>query len=300
MPWCESYEKIRRALKEKKRGIKMPANNSMSKSLGGGPTVETAPGAVPAKESSGYSAPIIYKAFAILQEVSKDQGNLGISDLSRLLNINKSTVYGIIQAFLDLGVLRQDESKKYRLGPTLNQLGNQSLVGISLRALARPYMTKIAHEFGQTVFLVRFDEYGITIIESAESPLELKFTAPVGTRIPFFAGAPPKAFLLYLEEQVQLRILQERTLPKFTDKSILDEEVYMAELKKSRHQGYATDFGEYMEGVNAISVPLSDTRGILLAALWIVGLSSSFNEQKMQEVAMAAKEAAAKILDNIQ
>lgn len=275
----------------------MSANNSTSKSLEGDSTLF---GGVPAKESSGYSAPILYKAFAILQEVAKEQGKLGISDLFRLLNINKSTVYGIIQAFLDLGVLRQDESKKYRLGPTLNQLANQSLVGISLRALARPYMTKIAHEFGQTVFLVRFDEYGITIVESAESPLKLKFTAPVGTRIPFFAGSPPKAFLANLEEQAQLRIIRERTLPKFTDKSIMNVDVYVAELKKSRQQGYATDFSEYMEGVNSVSVPLSDAQGIILAALWIVGLGNSFSEQKMREVAIAAMEAAERILDNIQ
>lgn len=240
--------------------------------------------------SNAYSAPIVYKAFAVLQEVAKTPGSLGISDLSRVLNINKSTVFGVTQALLDLGALRQDgASKKFRLGPALIQLGNQSLAGISLRSLARPFMLKLAEEFEQTVFLGRFDEYGITIIEKAESPVELKVSAPVGARIPFFAGAAAKSFLASLDKPQQRRILQERTLPKFTDKSITDEDEYLVELERVREAGFATDFEEYIHGVHAVSVPLLDARGWLVAAIWIVGFSSSFQREKMFRAAEAAK-----------
>lgn len=242
--------------------------------------------------SNGYSAPIVYKAFAVLQEVAKAPGSLGVSDLSRSLNINKSTVFGVTQALLDIGALRQDgSSKKFRLGPTLIQLGNQSLAGISLRSLARPFMLKLAEDFEQTVFLGRFDEYGITIIEKAESPVELKVSAPVGARIPFFAGAAAKSFLASLDEHQQRRILQERTIPRFTDKSITDEEEYLEELKRVRAVGFATDFEEYIHGVHAVSVPLLDARGWLVAAIWIVGFSTSFPEEKMLRAAEAAKAA---------
>lgn len=250
------------------------------------------------KESkgSGYSAPIVYKAFAVLKEVAKDPGSLGISDLSRVLNMNKSTLFGVTQALLDLGALRQDgTNKKFKLGPALIQLGNQSLAGISLRSLARPFMVKLAEEFMQTVFLGRIDEYGITIIEKAESPADLKVSAPVGARIPFFAAAVAKTFLASFDEFQQRRILQERTIPKFTEKSITDEDEYVAELKRVRAAGFATDFEEYIHGVHAVSVPLLDARGWLIAAIWVVGFSTAFPEEKMLKVAAAAKAAVKEI-----
>lgn len=242
------------------------------------------------KESNNYSAPMVYKSFAILKEIAKAQGALGVSDISRLLNFNKSTVYGVTQAFLDLGVLRQDESsKKFRLGPALIQLSNQSLASVSLRSIARPYMLKLAHDFAGTVFLGRFDEDGITIIENADSLLDLKISAPVGTRLPFFAGSPAKTFLAYLDEDSQKRIITEKGLPKFTEKTIDNVDKYLVELQKVRKQGYATDFEEYLHGVNAVSVGLFAKSGIFLASIYIVGFSNSFTRDKMLLAAEAAK-----------
>lgn len=248
------------------------------------------------KESNNYSAPMVYKSFTILKEIAKAQGTLGVSDISRQLNFNKSTVYGVTQAFLDLGVLRQDEAtKKFRLGPALIQLSNQSLASVSLRSIARPFMVKLAHDFVGTVFLGRFDEYGITIIEKADSPVELKISAPVGTRLPFFAGSPAKSFLASLDEDSQKRIILERNLPKFTEKTINDVDGYLVDLQQVRKQGYATDYEEYIHGVNAVSVALLDKRGMFLAVIFIVGFSNSFAADKMHLAAEAAKESAREI-----
>jgi IclR family KDG regulon transcriptional repressor len=252
------------------------------------------------KESNNYSAPMVYKSFTILKEVAKAQGTLGVSDISRQLNFNKSTVYGVTKAFLDLGVLRQDEStKKFRLGPALIQLSNQALAAVSLRDIARSFMIKLAHDFAGTVFLGCFDEYGITIIEKADSLEDLKISAPVGTRLPFFAGSAAKSFLANLDETAQRRIITEKTLPKFTKKTINNVEEYLADLKQVRKQGYATDFEEYIHGVNAVGVPLLDIRGTLLGAIWIVGFSNSFSNDKMQQAAEAAMESAKQITDII-
>ncbi|MFZ3131234.1 MAG: IclR family transcriptional regulator [Desulfosporosinus sp.] len=250
------------------------------------------------KESNNYSAPMVYKSFAILKEIAKAQGTFGVSDISRLLNFNKSTVYGVTQAFLDLGVLCQDEStKKFRLGPALLQLGNQALASVSLRSIARPYMIRLARDFVGTVFLGCFDEDGITIIEKADSPVELKISAPIGTRLPFFAGSPAKSYLANLDEDSQKKIIMERNLPKFTENTIDDVDEYLVDLQQVRKQGYATDFEEYIHGVNAVSVALLDKRGMFLAAIYIVGFSNSFTEDKMRLAAEAAKESAREITE---
>lgn len=238
---------------------------------------------------SGYNAPLIYKAFSVMEEIAANPSEYGISDLSRRLNISKSTIFGITQALTDLGALRQDPiSKKFRLGPTLVQLGTQAMAGIDLRSVARPFMEELSQKYGETVFLGTFNEQEITIIDKAESPADLKITAPIGTKMPLFAGAAGKVFLAGLREPVLKKIFKDKPLPAFTEKSIVDTAEYLKELQKVRQVGYATDFEEYLRGVNAISVPLLDSWGWPAGAIWMVGFSHSLTSEKINQAVSTA------------
>lgn len=249
------------------------------------------------KKISGYNAPILYRTFDILEEIAGTPAELGVSDLARKLSIPKSTVYGIVQALMDIGVISQNEkTNKFMLGPTLVRLGNQALAGVNVRTTARPYMDRLSEEFNVTIFMGIFDENGITIIERADSPLELKITAPIGTRIPIFAGASGKVFLAGMRKKMLDRLLQEKSIPEFTEKSVTDPAQYHRELEKVRQMGYACDFEEYIQGVNAISVPLlPDASGWPAAALWLVGFSHSFTGEKLEQAVAASLKAAAEI-----
>jgi len=247
------------------------------------------------KTVNGYSAPILYKAFAVLDEIARNQSEMGISDLARKLNISKSTVHGITQAFLDLGVLNQDNGKKYRLGPTLIQLGNRALAGEDLRVLARPFLEELCREFKETIFLGTFDGEKITIVEKVDSPLELKISAPVGTRIPLFAGAAGKVFVAGLSEEMFQNALSEKPLPEYTRYSITDPLKYAKEIEKVKKQGYSTDFQEYIQGVNAVCVPIFNMRDRVLAAIWMVGFANTFDKDKANNAVKAMLRASKEI-----
>lgn len=232
------------------------------------------------KPVTNYSAPILYKAFAIIEEIAADQGKMGISDLARKLNMSKGTLHGITQAFLDLGVITQASNKKFSLGPTLIELGNKALAGDDLRLSLRPFLEELYGEFKETFFLGTSDGKKITIIEKVDSPSGLKISAPVGTRIPLIAGAAGKIFLSALSDQDLEGVLR-NSLPKFTKKSITDRSKYIEEIKKVREQGYSTDFEEYIQGINAVSVPVTDMYGQTTAAIWMVGFSNTLNKDKI-------------------
>ena len=236
------------------------------------------------ENSAGYNAPLIYKAFALLEEVATNQSEQGISDLSRKLNISKSTIFGITQALLDLGVLRQDSvSKKFSLGPTLIKLGHKALTGADLRSIVLPYMDVLSQKYKETVFLGTFDETGITIIEKSDSPAALKITSPVGTRIPMYAGAAGKVFLSSLPEPALQKIFKTKPLPRYTENSITDFGEYRKELQKVRESSVATDFEEYLRGVNAICVPILRDPMDPVGAIWMVGFSYSFTGEKLEQ-----------------
>lgn len=242
------------------------------------------------KESTTYSAPLVYKVFSILREIAETDDEMGISDLSRRLGISKSTIYGVTQALLDLGVITQDGSnKKFRLGPTLIQLGSRALARVDIRALAKPVIENLSNRFRETTFLGTFDEKGITIIERADSPAELKISAPVGTRIPIYAGAAGKVFLAGLKDAEIINHLSQKPIPRFTEKTITNPEEYLEAIRAARQDGYATDFEEYIRGVNAICVPVPDPTGSPSHAIWMVGFSHSFTAERMEQAVKATR-----------
>ncbi|HHU75630.1 MAG TPA: IclR family transcriptional regulator [Firmicutes bacterium] len=247
------------------------------------------------KPEKRYSAPVLYKAFAILEEIAIDQHGLGISDLARKLNMSKGTVHGIIQAFLDLGAIRENTHKKFRLGPLLIKLGNMALDGEDLRIMSRPYMEELYKEFGETIFLGTFDGRRATIIDKVEKPYALKISAPIGAKIPLLAGATGKIFLSSLEEEDIQRLLAKKSFTKFNQDSFANAEDFLKEIKKVKKQGFATDYEEYLQGVNAVSVPIKDSYGRIAAAIWMVGFSSAFDAAKIERAKEAMIAAAKKI-----
>lgn len=202
-------------------------------------------------------------------------------------------MYGITRALTNLEAIRQDTSiKKFKLGPTLAQLGSRAKAGVDLRLSARPVIEELSRAYAETIFLGTLDGQKITIIEKADSPSELKITAPVGTRIPLFAGAAGKVFLTGLNETVLKNMLINRSIPKFTVNSITDPDEYLKEISQARELGYATDFEEYIQGVNAVSVPVTDWWGRIMAILWMVGFTHSLTGEKVRLVASALMRAA--------
>ena len=58
---------------------------------------------------------------------------LGISEIAAEMDLNKSTVFGLVNTLVRYGYLEQTENKKYRLGITLFELGNLVLARIDIR-----------------------------------------------------------------------------------------------------------------------------------------------------------------------
>ena len=234
--------------------------------------------------STTYQAPAVKKAFQVLQLIAGTDRGMGISELAKNLGISKGTVHGITAALEEAGVIiRNPFTKKYNLGYTLIELGKKGLSKIPLREAARRHMERLVEETDETVFLGILRGDHILIVDAAESNKELKITSPSGTKLSLTAGAAAKVFLAYADEKKALEYLRTKGLPKYTENAITDLQTYLEEIKKVRKRGFATDREEYLQGVNAVAAPIQ-SHGPFLAAIWVVGFSSSITEDKMQHI----------------
>lgn len=223
-----------------------------------------------------------------------------MSDLAKNLKMAKSTVHGMTSALEELGaVMRDPLSKKYKLGFTLLEIGRSAYTQIDLKTSARPVMEDLMDKTRTSVFLGIMNWDHVTILDIVESRQDLKITAPVGTTIPMLAGAVGKVFLAAMDDQQARKIIESKGLPRFTDNSIIDTDVYFKELKQVSEQGFAVDDEEYILGVRAVASPLMGL-GQLRSAIWIVGFKASLDDNKMKTLTGQTHQAAQEISRRIQ
>jgi len=247
-----------------------------------------------------YGAPSVKKAFAILSAISSSKDGLGVSELAKKLKIAKSTVHGMTSALEELGaVMRDPLTKKYKLGFTLLEIGRSAYSQIDLQTSARPVTEELMEKTRTSVFLGILNGRQVTILDIVESRQDLNITAPVGSTIPLFAGAVGKVFLASMAEEQAARIIKSKSLPRFTENSIVDTALYFQELRQVREKGYAVDDEEYILGVRAVASPLMGL-GQLRSAIWAVGFKASLDEKKMQTLTGETHKAAKTISRRIQ
>jgi len=231
-----------------------------------------------------YSAPSVKKAFKILYAISDTSNGLGISDLSKKLKIGKSTVHGITTALEEMGVLVRDPFyKRYTLGYSLLELCRAAYGKIELKDLARKPMEKLMEKVGETVFLGVLNGDHVTILDMVESRNEMKITSPPGTRLPLLAGATGRVLLSQIENEKRKKMIQKKGLVRYTSKTVIDHRQFLREIEKVKGQGYAVDDEEYIPGVRAVAAPLLFTSSPP-AALWVVGFTSTLDDQKVKTV----------------
>ena len=219
-----------------------------------------------------------------------DKKEYGVSEISRLLRLNKSTVHNILNTLTQHKFLEQnDTTRGYRLGPALAELGSLVRSRLDVREVARPYLRRLMERTNATCLLGAFDGKAITIIDKEEPMADVRVAASIGMKIPFCAGAFGQAFLAYLPPETVDPLLVNPGLKAFTPTSITDPDQYRLALATVQKRGYALDDNEeYLRGVEAIAVPifvpgLDSGDKEVTAVMTLVGFSSQLSAEKMSE-----------------
>lgn len=227
--------------------------------------------------------PAVDRAIQILFSFASGDESFGVSDLSRMLDLNKSTVYDILNTLAYHNFLeREEETKKYRLGPALFYLGNLVGARLTVRDVAHPFVRELAARFTSTVILGTFTPNGrVMIVDSAEPELDIKISASTGSRISHWSGVFGKLFHAALPPAALRALLSEKPIRPLTPKTIVDPGQYAAALERVREQGYALDDGEFLHGVRAVGVPINDREGRVAAVLAVLGFERGMGEERI-------------------
>lgn len=241
----------------------------------------------------------VLTALRVFEEVARTQP-VGLSELSKRLNVPKSTVQRCLKTLSEAGWLRpaaQDAGRWVITGRAFS-LGSMLAAGDDLRDVALPVLSRLQEETGETVHLAVPDGDELVLVERLDSAHQLRAFLPLGTRLPLHAASNGKAYLASLPDAEVDRILDAGLSPS-TDHTVTDPQVLRQEIAEIRRRGYAvTDQGLH-DGIAAVAVALRGRNGMVRGCFSVSGPASRLTPQMYDaygEKALSARAAIERLL----
>jgi DNA-binding IclR family transcriptional regulator len=228
------------------------------------------------------------KALKIL-ECFKDSPEMGISEISRKMDLYKSNVYDILATFESLGYVSQNKNGKYHLGFKILELSHVITGYMGFRQNAYPYMLKLAEKTGETVYLGVPDGVDVLYLDAAYPSNFFNTRSMLGVRAPMYCTGIGKAILANLSKDVWEAVFAQSKI-KFTANTILDKQQLHDSLTETLTKGYALDNMEHSHGIKCIGVAIINDLGEVVAGISISGPSPRFDKLSIQQFVKLLKE----------
>jgi IclR family transcriptional regulator, pca regulon regulatory protein len=212
------------------------------------------------------------RGLAVLAAFKSSQPSIGVNELARGLNLNRSTTHRYVATLAGLGYLQQDpRTKRYRLGPRVLDLGFAAIHSMDLREIAMPYLQALSDETGFTVNMAVLDDHDVVYIErcrtSRPGQRDIDLNLHVGSRLPAYCTALGKALLAFLPEDELKAALEGVELVRRGPNAITSKAALRAELEHVRVTGLAVNNEELAYGLRSLAAPIRSRSGTVTAAI---------------------------------
>lgn len=212
----------------------------------------------------------------------------GLTEISGEVGLHKSTVFRLLATLEQRGfVQREEATEKYRLGLSILELSAHLSHADDPSVVLLPEMERLREGFDETVSLYVRDRSERVRIQAVQSTQAIRRVAIVGARLPLTVGASSKVLLAFEEPAVRRQVMDDSEWPEH-----LSRDSYSRQLEEIVGLGYATSFEEREPGAAAVSAPIFNRAGKLIAALSVSGPSNRLTPARMVEYAPTIMEAA--------
>lgn len=212
---------------------------------------------------------------SILNLFSEEHNELGVMDISRKLDISKSTVHRVLASLENAGFVQKTERQKYMLGFKILELAHILLKQMDIRTLAYPHALRLRDLTDETSALHLLNKNHRICVFQVESFRELRSTyTEIGKSLPLTRGSAGKVILAYMPEEDIDYVL--------SDLPALEAEKIRNDLFEVRQNGYGFSIGERTQGIASISAPVFGISGKIIGALNVSGPSIRFTRGKVE------------------
>lgn len=220
---------------------------------------------------------------------------LGVAELARRLGVAKSSAHRIVTTLAAHGyVQRTPETRAYRLGIRLHELGALVASRSHLRDVALPLLESLRSQTGETCHLAVPEGDQMFYVERLESYHGLRFSARVSRLRPIHLSSSGKAVAAFNPDVAEAAMA--RGFERRTPRTIRTKEQFLRCLEETRKRGYAYSMEEDELGLGSVAAPVLDRNRVARAAISVAGPVGRIAGQQMSAIARRVLAAAEQLM----
>lgn len=237
----------------------------------------------------------------ILVLFNSTTSSLAVTEISKQLKYSQSRTYRLIRTLIKYGFLKENPgTAQYSLGLSAIRIGLLAQQSLNLLVVSRPLMKELSLLTRETVLLTAVNGTQAICLERVESVEPVWYMSlPAGESRQLHCGASNKILMAYLPEEEWDTIIAKEGLNRYTSNTITDVDQLKANLKEILKKGYAYSDQEAVREVRAVSAPIFNGLGQLVAGLSVAAPVYRFNKKKIKSVTKLVVEYANKISDRL-
>jgi len=252
------------------------------------------------KQKSEYSIQTVANALKLL-EAFRDEEELGVTELSRRLDLHKNNVFRLLATLELQGYIEQSaNSDRYRLGTGCLELGQAFLRSRMLLRRARPLLEEMADRSGESSHLAVMRDFDVVHLDGVSSNQLVATGLRIGRCLPLHCTALGKVLLGCSSETVHEEYDRTRLgdcpLDALTPATIVDSQKLFDQIRSAAVRGYAVDLEECEPGLTCAAAPVFGSSGSVVAAVSVSGPSFRMSEERLLgEIVPLVTDAAARL-----
>lgn len=245
------------------------------------------------REKGTYSVQSVLKAFELLEALAVEDSVATIPLLAKKLDLSRNKIFRLLATLEDKGLIERDEpTGTFRLGMYAFEMSQHILKSASLIRLAHPVMEELARKHDEAVYMTVMNNDEVLFLDMVDSFQQIKTTAMIGRRFPFFTNAAGMAIKAMSSTDMIERLGKRRA----SMAGIPDVKKLESELRDIRQTGVAVDFGGLGEGICAVAVAIKDYAGKVVGALTMLAPSFRMLQERLEVEIIPSMQESAEIL----
>jgi DNA-binding IclR family transcriptional regulator len=239
------------------------------------------------KPKSDYVIQTVVNALRLLEEF-RSHDELGVTELSRSLELHKNNVFRLLATLEQRGYIEQIAvNERYRLGARCLELGDAFCRSHPLLDCGQPVLRELARDAGETAHLAVMSRFEVVHLGAEVRVQPVLTGSRLGKRLPVHCTALGKVLLGCASEEDRANydrtVVAGGTLEARTEQTITDGLKFFEHARMVASQGFALDLEECEPGLNCAAAPVQDRSGRVVAALSVSGPAYRLDTERLHD-----------------
>lgn len=235
----------------------------------------------------------IVNTFKILDAIANSSNPIGVSKISKISTLPKTTVFRITETLAALNLLRENKSQEYKLGNGFLKYVDQTKSQNDLVDVAKPFLEKFASKIKETInlgILYNQEVIYLTSVQGGRFTLQVNLL-PVA---PLYCSSLGKIFLSTFSDKEFKDYISRANLKRNTVNTIVNADKLRNEINKVKEERLAYDREEVEYGLTCIAHPIEKGSNVI-AAISVSGPSSRLKARGIDKIVQQLKKTAEEI-----